>query len=375
MFQISVARSITYVITLGLALFSQVASAGYEWNLPTPAATITQEIYDLHMLTMIVGTVIMMIVTGMIIYAVFHFRKSRDFPADQNFHESWFGRWAWAVVPVLVLGIDLSIAGSAAITLANIESHDEAAVTVKVTGSQWKWTYEYLNDDIRIVSNLKKLPVTDPLYLREVDEPIVLPVGERIRFLHTAADVLHAWWVPEIIYKKDSIPGYINETWTKILRPGTYRGQCAENCGTGHAFMPIVVNAVTPEKYAEWKIEKKKEMAAAAAEASSDKAWSKEDLMARGKEVYTKNCLACHQENGQGLPGVFPALAASPIALGDIAAHLDMVLNGKAGTAMAAWEPQLNDLELAAVITYERNAWGNNTGDIMQSSDVKAARK
>ena len=182
-------------------------------------------------------------------------------------------------------------------------------------------------------------------------------------------------WVPAIIYKKDSIPGYINETWTKILRPGTYRGQCAENCGTGHAFMPIVVNAVSAEKYAEWKVEKKKEMAAAAAEASSDKAWSKEDLMARGKEVYIKSCLACHQENGQGLPGVFPALAGSPIALGDIAAHLDMVLNGKAGTAMAAWGPQLNDLELAAVITYERNAWGNDTGDTVQSSDVKAARK
>ena len=375
MFQMSVARSITYVITLGLALFSPVVSAGYEWNLPTPAATITQEIYDLHMLTMMVGTVIMIIVTGMIIYALFRFRKSRDFPADQNFHESWFGRWAWAIVPILVLGIDLSIAGSAAITMANIESHDKAAVTVKVTGSQWKWTYEYLDDDIRIVSNLKKLPVTHPLYLREVDEPIVLPVGERIRFLHTAADVLHAWWVPAIIYKKDSIPGYINETWTKILRPGTYRGQCAENCGTGHAFMPIVVNAVSAEKYAEWKVEKKKEMAAAAAEASSDKAWSKEDLMARGKEVYIKSCLACHQENGQGLPGVFPALAGSPIALGDIAAHLDMVLNGKAGTAMAAWGPQLNDLELAAVITYERNAWGNDTGDTVQSSDVKAARK
>jgi cytochrome c oxidase subunit 2 len=247
-------------------------------------------------------------------------------------------------------------------------------VTVKVTGSQWKWTYEYMDDGIRFASNLKKLESTDPLYLRDVDSPLVLPTGKRVRFLLTSSDVLHNWGVAEVVPKKISIPGYINETWAYINKEGTYRGQCYENCGTGHAFMPAVIVAVNPEKYAQWMADKKLQVAKEAAEAASNKVWTKEEMVTRGQEIYTKNCMACHQANGKGLPGVFPALAGSKIANGPLADHLNRVLNGKAGTAMAAWGAQLNDLDIAAVITFERNSWGNTPGDVVQPKDVKAAR-
>jgi cytochrome c oxidase subunit 2 len=200
-------------------------------------------------------------------------------------------------------------------------------------------------------------------------------VGKRIRFLHTAADVLHAWWVPALAYKKDSIPGYINETWTIIEKEGVYRGQCAENCGTGHGFMPIVIHAVSEDKYANWAAERKAEKAQAMAEATSDKEWTLADMMERGEKVYATNCAACHQANGMGLPGAFPALKGSPLAIGDIKGHMDIVIHGsKKNPVMAAWGNSLNDLELAAVITYERNAWDNNTGDVVQPADVKSAR-
>ena len=353
-----------------------------KYNLPEPAATITREIYDLHMLTAAVATAIMIIVTGIIVYAVFKFRKSTGYEADQDFNNSWFGRWSWVLVPAIVLGIDFSIAGPAAKVLANVETYDDAEVTVKVTGSQWKWTYEYLDDGVKIVSNLKGAsqeigaPVQGgDLHLRDVDNRLVLPTGKRIRFLHTATDVLHAWWVPAIAYKKDSIPGYINETWTLIEKEGTYRGQCAENCGTGHAYMPIVVDVVSPEKYDEWMSGQKVAMATAAAEAVSDKTWTLAELMERGEKVYAANCTACHQATGLGIPNVFPALKDSKMVKEDMAAHLDMVINGsKTNPVMASWGKQLNDLEMAAVITYERNAWGNDTGDVVQPADIKAAR-
>ncbi|MBT3205910.1 MAG: cytochrome c oxidase subunit II [Gammaproteobacteria bacterium] len=363
------------LLLIASTLFSLPAFAVREYNLPEPASTITREIYDLHMLTAWVATVIMIIVTGIIVYALINFRKSKGYKPDMEFNHTWFGRWSWALVPAIVLGIDFSIAGSATKTLRNIESHDPAEVTVKVTGSQWKWTYEYMDDDIKIVSNLNKdIPSDDVLYLRDVDNRLVLPTNKRVRFLHTATDVLHAWWVPAISYKKDSIPGYINETWTVIDKEGVYRGQCAENCGTGHAYMPIVVEAVSPEKYDEWMNGQKVAMAAATAEASADKTWELAELMERGEKLYNTNCAACHMPTGAGIPGVFPALKGSPVAMGEMSKHINTVVKGVAGTAMAAWGNQLNDLELAAIVTYERNAWGNNTGDSAQPADIKAAR-
>ena len=357
-----------------LAALAGNARAEYGLNLPPPQSPVVQEIFDLHMLTATVGLVIMIIVTAIIVYALWKFRKSKGYEADQNFNSTWFGTFGWILVPVLVLGIDLSISASATKTFDLVEDQSEPDMTFKVVGSQWKWTYEYLDHDIKVVSNLKELEPEDPLYLRDVDSPLVLPVGKRIRLLHTSTDVLHAWWVPAIAFKKDSIPGYITETWTEIQNEGTYRGQCAENCGRGHAFMPIVVNAVSEDEFKAWLAEQQAAKAAAAAEAATDKTWSLDELMSRGEQVYTKVCAACHQVNGQGIPPTFPALAGSAIATGDIAAHLDIVLNGKAGTAMQAFGPQLNDLELAAVITYERNAWGNDAGDMVQPADIAAAR-
>ena len=368
----------------GLLFASGNVSADLALNLPLPVAPLTRDIFNLHMLTTWIATIIMVIIIAVVLFTILKFRKSKGYEPDQEFHKGFFGRFGWLFVPVVVLGIDMTIAGSAQSTLEKIEDYSDSDLTIKVVGSQWKWTYEYIDDGmggaqdkdaaLKIVSRLKELDVTDPLYLRDVDNPLVLPIGKRVRFLHTAADVLHAWWVPEIVYKKDSIPGYINETWTIIEKEGVYRGQCAENCGTGHAFMPIVVEAVNEEKYAAWLGGQKVAMAASAAEASADKVWAMEDLMARGEKVYGTNCVACHMATGEGVPNVFPALKGGAIATGPIADHLNIVLKGKAGTAMAPWGGQLNDLEIAAVITYERNAWGNNTGDVVQPADVKAAR-
>jgi len=364
------------IASLILFLIAGSAFADYKFNFPQPAAPLTQQMYDLHMLTTKIATIIMIVVISIVFFAIFKFRKSTGYVADQEFHKTKFGVWSWLLVPVIVLGIDLTIAGSAGDALKEIEDYSQKAdVTIKVVGSQWKWTYEYMDDDIRIVSNLLPQDQAGDNYLRAVDNPLVLPTHKRIRFLHTSTDVLHAWWVPEIAYKKDSIPGYINETWTNIQQEGTFRGQCAEICGTGHAYMPIVVEAVSDEKYEAWKKEKKQAMAAALAEASADKTWDKAELLSKGETLYNTNCAACHQVNGAGVPGVFPALVDSAIATGDIAAHIDIVLNGKSGTAMSAWGTQLNDLEIAAVITYERNAWGNNTGDTVQPADIKSARK
>ena len=371
-----IGKGLRFLAATGLATFAGSAVAEYGLNLPEPVSPVTREIFNLHMLTAYVATVIMIIITAVIIYALWKFRKSSGYEADQNFHVSWFGKWAWVLVPVVVLGIDLSIAGKASKTFDLVEDTTTPDMTLKVTGSQWKWTYDYLDEDITLVSNLNRdLATDDPNYLRDVDEPVVLPVNKRIRFLHTATDVLHAWWVPALAYKKDSIPGYINETWAIIEKEGVYRGQCAENCGTGHGFMPIVIHAVSEDKYANWAAEKKAEKAKAMADATSDKVWSKEELMARGEKVYTTNCAACHQPTGMGLPGAFPALKGGAITTGPVPGHMDIVINGsKNNPVMVAWGKTLNDLELAAVITYERNAWGNDTGDVVQPADVKAAR-
>jgi cytochrome c oxidase subunit 2 len=209
--------------------------------------------------------------------------------------------------------------------------------------------------------------------LREVDNHLVLPVGKKVRFLHTSADVNHAFWVPALAVKKDAIPGYVTETWVDLDREGTFRGQCAELCGTWHSRMPIVVDVVSQEKFAGWMDEKKKTMLAAAAEASSDKTWTKDELMEKGKTAFNTKCAACHQVNGKGLPPTFPPLAGSKVATGPIDEHLSTVLNGRKGTAMVSWAA-LSDLELASIVTYERNAWGNDTGDVVQPKEIKDAR-
>ena len=257
-------------------------------------------------------------------------------------------------------------------------------ITVKVTGFQWKWQYDYLDHGFSFVSNLatpqSQIRNQDPKgdhYLLDVDEAMVVPTGKKVRVLITAGDVIHSWWVPAFGVKQDAIPGFVRDTWFKADTPGIYRGQCAELCGKEHGFMPVVVEVKTPEAYAQW-VDAQKKKAAATAE-DPNKAWDLKDLVARGEKVYTANCVACHQANGKGVPPAFPPLDGSKIATGPVAAHLDAVLNGvsKNGqpTAMVAWKSTLSNTDIAAVVTYERNAWGNHTGDAVQPSQVAAAKK
>jgi len=252
-------------------------------------------------------------------------------------------------------------------------------MTIKITGYQWKWGYDYLNDDISFYSNLATpreqivgSAVKGDNYLLEVDEPMVVPVGKRVRLLITANDVLHAWWVPALGAKQDAIPGFIRDSWFKADKIGTYRGQCVELCGKDHGFMPIVVEVVSEADYAAWVA--KKRGTAAVASADNTKTFEMADLMARGEQVYQANCAACHQADGMGLAGVFPAISDSKVAKGPIGDHVALVLNGVPGTAMSAFADMLSDADIAAVVTYQRNAWNNKMGDMAQPAEIAAAR-
>jgi cytochrome c oxidase subunit 2 len=357
-------------------LMASVAQAEYGLNMTKSVTPIGRELYSLHMLVFWICVVIGVVVFAAMAWSIIHHRKSKGAVAA-NFHESTTVEIVWTVVPLLIL---IGIAIPATGTLLDLEdAKTDAEITVQVTGIQWKWKYTYVDDDVSFISSLAqssrdviKDPTGNENYLLEVDEPLVLPVNKKIRFLFHADDVIHAWWVPELAVKQDAIPGFINDSWALIEEPGTYRGQCAELCGKDHGFMPIVVEAVSEADYLAWLDSKKAEAAAAAA--SAEQEWSMQDLLAKGETVYQANCAACHGPTGAGIPGAFPAMTGSPIVTGDVAAHVDIVVNGKAGTAMAAFKGQLNDVDLAAVITYERNALGNSVGDMVQPSAIKNAR-
>lgn len=343
----------------------------------------SKSVYDLHMTIFWVCCVIGVVVFGAMIYSIIYHRKSKGAVAAQ-FHESTTMEILWTVVPIVIL---ISMAIPATSTLLAMEDSSNADMTIKVTGIQWKWKYDYVDGEaagVSFVSSLHPkhnearmlgadadLSQFGDQYLLDVDNPVVVPTGAKVRFLLTAADVIHAWWVPDLGWKKDAIPGFINEAWTQIDEPGIYRGQCAELCGKDHGFMPIVVIAKTPDEYSKWVSEQQASIAKAAA--SAEREWTMDELMAKGEQVYATNCAACHQANGQGLPPAFPAIVDSPIATGDAAGHIGLVLNGKAGTAMAAYRDILNDADMAAVLTYQRNAWGNGAG-VVQPAAVKAAR-
>ncbi|MDJ0739390.1 MAG: cytochrome c oxidase subunit II [Gammaproteobacteria bacterium] len=343
----------------------------------------SKSVYELHMIIFWVCCAIGVVVFGAMIWSMIHHRKSKGAVAAQ-FHESTTMEILWTVVPIVIL---VSMAIPATTTLLAMEDTSNADMTIKVTGLQWKWKYDYVDGEaagVSFVSSLHPkhnearllgadvdLSQFGDQYLLDVDNPLVIPTGQKVRFLLTAADVIHAWWVPDLGWKKDAIPGFVNEAWTKVDEPGVYRGQCAELCGKDHGFMPIVVIAKAPEDYAKWVSEQQASIAAA--NASADREWTMDELMAKGEQVYTTSCAACHQANGQGLPPTFPAIAGSAIATGEPDAHIGLVLNGKAGTAMAAYRDVLNDVDLAAVLTYQRNAFGNSASAI-QPAAVKAAR-
>lgn len=348
------------------------AVAQNQVNMSPGVTAVGAEIYDLHMLIMIICIVIGILVFGAMFYSIIYHRKSRGYEPSQ-FHESTKVEIAWTIVPFLIL---IGMAVPATSTLLEVYDNDDAELDILITGYQWKWRYEYLDADgenISYFSNLatpqEEIYNTDTKgehYLLEVDEPLVVPVGTKVRFLITANDVIHSWWVPELAVKRDAIPGFINEAWTKVDQEGIYRGQCTELCGSYHGFMPIVVHAVSEEEFDAWRSAKQADRAAQVAAASVE--MSIDDLMSEGEAVYNRQCLACHGAQGEG--GVGNAIAGSAVALGDISKHLDVGIKGVAGTAMQAFGAQLTDVEMAAVITYQRNAFGNNTGDVVQPSDV-----
>ena len=377
-------RKLAGLASAFLGASASTAQASYGLlNMREGVTETSQSVYDLHMTIFLVCCAIGVVVFGAMLYSIVNHRKSKGAVAAQ-FHESTTMEILWTIVPIVIL---VSMAIPATSTLLAMEDSSDADMTIKVTGIQWKWKYDYVDGDgagVSILSSLHPklnearqlganadLSQFDDHYLLDVDNPLVIPTGKKVRFLITAADVIHSWWVPDLGWKKDAIPGFVNESWTKVDQPGVYRGQCAELCGKDHGFMPIVVIAKAPEDYAKWVAEQ--HGAAAAEAASADREWGKDELIAKGQQVYTTNCASCHQPTGQGLPGAFPALAGSAIATGDPAAHINTVLNGKPGTAMAAYGALLSDADIAAVISYERNSWGNDAG-VVQPAAIKAAR-
>ncbi len=373
-------KTFTRAVSALLLLATPPAWAEYALNLTEGVTPLSRNIYDLHMTIFYICCVIAVIVFGIMFWSIFHHRKSRGAKAAQ-FHHNTTMEIIWTAIPIVILVV---MAIPATKSLILIESTGDADLTIKVTGHQWRWQYEYVEEEIEFFSTLasdsneaRQLksgidPNEIDNYLLEVDNPVVVPVGQKIRFMTTASDVIHAWWVPDLGWKRDSIPGFINESWAIIEEEGTYRGQCAELCGRDHAFMPIVLQAVSEDEYYDWVGEMM--MVAMEADAGAEREWTMDELVERGEQVYGTFCVACHQVNGMGIPGAFKPLVGSPVTTGPIEDHIDTVMNGVAGTAMAPFGMQLNDVDIASVITYERNSWGNEMGDMVQPSTIAARR-
>ena len=370
------------LVSLFVGLTAAAASGAAHaaaWYFQTPASKMAQDIDWLHQVLMWIILVIFVGVFGFMFYACYAHRKSIGHKAEQ-FHENTTVEILWTVIPALIL-----IVIAWPVTKVVIAQKDTSApdLTIKVTGYQWKWGYDYLRGEgegISFVSNLStprdQIEGHAPKgehYLLEVDNEMVVPIGKKVRIITTAADVIHAWWIPALGAKQDAIPGFLRDIWFRAEQTGTYRGQCTELCGKEHGFMPIVVRVVSAEDYSKWVGDQKKAMAASADDPG--KTWDLKELAARGEKVYAANCVACHQASGQGLAAMkAPALAGSKFVTGAEAGAIDTVLNGRPNTAMQAFGKQLSDTEIAAVITFTRNSWGNKASDV-QPAEVKARRK
>ncbi|GLX78703.1 cytochrome c oxidase subunit 2 [Thalassotalea insulae] len=368
-------------LLLGMIL-PNIAWAETQLNLTKGVTEISNEVYGLHMFVLYICTAIGVVVFGAMIWSMIFHRKSKGAKAA-SFHESTKVEIIWTVVPILIL---IAMAAPATKTLIAMENNDDSDLTIQITGSQWKWHYKYFDQGIEFYSVLSTPREQfqnqqgtgqdkGEHYLLEVDKHLVIPANKKVRFLMTSDDVIHSWWVPAFAVKQDANPGFINEAWTKVDKPGIYRGQCAELCGKDHGFMPIVVEVKSEADFDNWLNEQKQLIAdAKAAEAASlNASMSMDELMQLGETTYNAYCAACHQPTGLGLPPAFPALKGSPLATsGSVADHINVVFNGRAGTGMQAYGKQLSLKEIAAVVTYERNAWGNNTGDAVQAADVQA---
>ena len=353
---------------------TSVFSEASDYNMPVGVTEVSKEIFDLHMLIMWICVWIGVVVFGIMFYSLIKYRKSAGVePA--KFDDHFWLEIFWTVAATVIL-VGMAIPS----TTVMIKAYDdtEGDINILVTGYQWKWQYTYLEDDVSFFSNLStsqeqidnKIPKGE-LYLTEVDEPMVIPINKRIRFLITGNDVIHSWWVPDFAVKQDAIPGFINTAWTNVPKPGIYRGACTELCGIKHAFMPVVVRAVEQEEYDAWVAEK---IALAEEEALlTEKVWTTQELVERGEGVYLKNCVACHQLNGQGLPPVFPSLVGSQIVMNEKARNIEILMEGVQGAAMQSFAKQLSEVDMAAVITYTRQSWGNEKngdGEVVVPKDI-----
>ena len=379
-------RSAAAAIAAGASFAAQAA---YDVDILPPASPIAQQIYDLHWAILWVCVAIFVIVFGAMFYSIFTHRKAAGAKAA-HFHENTTVEIIWTVIPFVIL---IGMAYPATKTVLEMKDASNPDLTIKVTAYQWAWEYDYLQDGVKFASLLstpraqieeweKKGDKKNENYLLEVDKPMVVPAGKKVRLLVTSNDVIHGWYVPQLGVNQYGIPGFVKDTWFKADKPGTYRGQCSQICGKEHGYMPIVVVAKSPEDYAAW-VKEQKAAAPAAAPAAAvavaapaedpNKKWTADELKAMGEKVYAANCVACHQATGKGMPPAFPPLDGSKVATGPKGAQIALVLNGKPNTAMAAFS-RLTDTELAAVITYTRTAWGNKAGEVLPS-EVKAARK
>ncbi len=347
-----------------------------KYNLQTPQSEVARDIFDLHILIMWVCVGIFVVVFGVMFYSIWKHRKSVGHQPAQ-FHENHKLEVVWTIIPFAIL-VGMAIPSTK--TVLFMRDVSDPDMTIKVTGYQWKWEYDYPQDGLKFLSTLStprdqinNQAAKGEHYLLEVDNPMVVPVGKKVRLMLTANDVIHSWWVPAFGIKQDAIPGYIKEAWFKAENVGTYRGVCAELCGKDHGFMPIVVEVKSQADYDKWLADQK--AAKAAAVSDPNKTYSLDELKAAGEKVYQAHCAACHQPDGKGMPPAFPALAGSKVATGPKADHINVVMHGRPNTAMAAFASQLSDVDIAAVITYERNSFGNSTGDLVQPAEIKALRK
>ena len=366
-------------IMSALLIFSAPMKADwFALNMTRGVTDISNEVFELHMLIFWICVAIGVVVFGVMFYSMYAHTKKKN-PVAASFHENHKVEIAWTIIPFLIL---IAMAIPASKTLVKIYDDEAGDLNIQVTGYQWKWQYNYLEDDVSFFSNLStdmdeinNLVPKGENYLQEVDEMVVIPVGKKVRFLITANDVIHSWWMPAFAIKQDAIPGFVNTAWTKVDKPGIYRGKCTELCGKNHGFMPIVVKVVEQNEYDEW-VSGKKEAAMKMAELTT-KDWTAEELVARGESVYAVNCVACHQTNGQGIPGIFPALAGSDVVLNNKERNIEILMEGVQGAAMNSFS-YLSEVELAAVITYTRQSWGNKEngdGEIVVPKDIVDYKK
>ncbi|MAV24356.1 MAG: cytochrome c oxidase subunit II [Gammaproteobacteria bacterium TMED278] len=365
-----------HIVKIFVVLFSYTTDINADWsalNMTRGATGVSNEVFELHMLIFWICVAIGVVVFGVMFYSMYAHTKKKN-PVASTFHESTKVEIAWTIIPFLIL---IAMAIPASKTLVKIYDDEAGDINIQVTGYQWKWQYRYLEDDVSFFANLStdldeiyNLVPKGENYLQEVDEMVVIPVGKKIRFLITANDVIHSWWMPAFAIKQDAIPGFVNTAWTIVDEPGTYRGKCTELCGKNHGFMPIVVKAVEQEEYDQW-INDKKQAAMKLAELTT-KNWTTEELIAKGQDVYAVNCVACHQTNGEGITGIFPALAGSDIVLNNKPRNIEILMEGVQGAAMNSFD-YLSEVELASVITYTRQSWGNDAkgdGTVVLPQDI-----